>query len=99
VTSALDIIGCEVQRESGELLGHCWELQAEADGGAGYRVTGLLTGRRGLRERLGLRRALAARGHDGPRRPDVGIVPWTDVLRLEPGVVVVRDGASIEQAR
>jgi hypothetical protein len=98
VTTALDIIGCEVQYGSGEQLGHCWEVIAESDAG-GFKVTGLAVGRRGLRERLGLRRAMAARGHKGPRRPDLDVIGWNEVDRLEPGLVVVKDGASLERVR
>ena len=87
----IDLLGSEVRTESGDSLAHVWDVRAErADGG--YRIIGLLVGRSGLLERLGIKSWRAARKHGGKTRPDVDVVPWDAVLRIDRGVIVVRDG-------
>ena len=86
-----DLLGSEVCTESGEKLAHVWDVRAEAVDG-GYRLVGLLVGRSALFERLGLKGWRAAREHGEKTRPNVDVVPWDAVLRIEHGLIVVRDG-------
>jgi hypothetical protein len=52
-------------------------------------VTALVIGRQGLLERLGARRA--APDTAGRRLHDHDTVAWNRVVRVEPGLVTVRD--------
>ena len=92
----IDLLGSEVCTESGEKLAHVWDVRAEQTDG-GYRIVGLLVGRSGLLERLGIKSWRAAREHGEKTRPKVDVVPWDAVLRIEHGVIVVRDGTEAER--
>ena len=65
-----ELLGLEVQTESGESLGHVYDVRGEL-GARSLRVTGLVVGKLGLLERLGI----GAPGRPGaaayPRRGDV----------------------------
>jgi hypothetical protein len=90
-----EILRSEVVTESGESLGHVFDVRvarsprsstqrADQD----WHLTGLVVGRRGFSERFGFARNQLA----GPRHtPDA--VPWEDVLRFEDERIVVRAGA------
>ena len=83
-----EILGSEVRTESGDSLGHVYDVRGEL-GARSLRVTGLVVGRRGLLERLGIgapHRRERVRTHDA--------VPWSAVVRADKRGVVVRDGTS-----
>ena len=77
-----DVLGLEVRTESGARVGAVRDVQAELTPRT-LRVTGLVVGRQGVLERLGLRRR---RG-----RVAAGVVEWRDVVRVDRRGVVVRD--------
>ena len=79
---ASDLLGCELRTESGERLGHVHDLRAErADDG--WRLSGLVVGRRGMLARL------VGTGAD----PLIGgeVIGWEIVSRLEGGCIIVRE--------
>ena len=86
-----ELEGMRVVTESGETLGHIWEIQSP-----GQRrreppterrpIDRFLCGRLGLFERLGW------------REPDAVVVPWDKVLRRDPDALVVI-GAAADYAR
>ena len=82
-----DLLGTSVRTESGERLGRVHDLRAELRPRT-LKVTGLVVGKLGLLERLGIGPPTAAariRTHD--------VIAWTDVVRADRRGVVVRDGA------
>ena len=83
------LLGTKVTTASGESLGRVHDVRARWDERSGPVVTGLLVGRLGVLERLGLgapQRAERLRGHDA--------IPWRDVLEAGPHGVIVRDPPS-----
>jgi sporulation protein YlmC with PRC-barrel domain len=92
----IDLLGCEVETESGEKLHRVWDVRTEETEG-GLRLVGLLIGRHGLLERLGLLSWRQMRRHGERIRPDVDVVPWDSVLRIDKGVIIVRDGTRAER--
>jgi sporulation protein YlmC with PRC-barrel domain len=83
-----DLLGVPVRTESGESLGRVHDVRAEL-GARSLRVTGLVVGRLGVLERLGLgapRTPLRVRTSD--------VVPWSAVVRADRRSVVVRSGAT-----
>ena len=81
-----ELLGLEVETESGESLGRVFDVRGELTSRS-LRVTGLVVGRLGFLERLGIGAPEAGeriRGHD--------VVPWTAVVRADRRGVVVRDG-------
>jgi sporulation protein YlmC with PRC-barrel domain len=81
---ASDLLGCVVRTEAGTKVGRVRELRAEERDGA-LRLVELVMGPRGVFERYGVVGS-ARREPSG----DAQAVPWTDVVRLEDGVVTVR---------
>jgi sporulation protein YlmC with PRC-barrel domain len=84
-----DLLGVPVTTESGEWLGRVHDVRAELRPRSA-RVTGLLAGRSGLLERLGIGApgsTLRIRAHDA--------VPWSAVVRADRRGVVVRDGTRL----
>lgn len=81
---ASDLIGCQVQSESGERLGRVHDLRACAIDG-GWELMGLVVGRRGIVARL-----IGDSGPDPLVRGDV--IPWGAVAQLQDGLVIVRAG-------
>jgi sporulation protein YlmC with PRC-barrel domain len=79
------LLGMRVTTPSGRSLGRVFDVRAEL-GDDGLRLTGLVVGRLGLLERLGIG---APGRRERLRRDDV--VPWSDVLEAGPHAVVVRD--------
>jgi sporulation protein YlmC with PRC-barrel domain len=81
-----DLLGVPVRTESGESLGRVHDVRAEL-GARSLRVTGLVVGRLGVLERLGL---------GAPRTPlrvrTTDVVPWSAVVRADRRGVVVRSG-------
>ena len=81
-----DLLGVRVATESGELLGRVHDVRAELRPRS-VRVTGLVVGRAGVLERLGIgapRSTLRLRAKDA--------IPWSAVVRADRRGVVVRDG-------
>jgi sporulation protein YlmC with PRC-barrel domain len=82
------LLGLRVATESGERLGRVHDVRAELTPRT-LKVTGLVVGRVGLLERLGLgapNSGSRLRGHD--------VVPWSAVIRADRRGVVVRDGTT-----
>ena len=80
-----DLLGLDVHTVSGEHLGHVHDVRAELTPRT-LKLTGLVVGRVGLLERLGIgagSHRARVRSHD--------VVPWSDVVRADRGGVVVRD--------
>jgi sporulation protein YlmC with PRC-barrel domain len=81
-----EVLGLPVRTEDGESLGHVHDVRAELRPRT-LRVTGLVVGQAGVLERLGIgapESAARIRTHD--------VVPWSSVVRLDRGGVVVTDG-------
>ncbi|HWG08798.1 MAG TPA: PRC-barrel domain-containing protein [Solirubrobacteraceae bacterium] len=81
---ASELIGAELRTESGDRLGRVHDLRAER-AGEGWRLSGLVIGRRGVAARLlGTAAEPVISGE---------VVAWDAVTRLEDGCVTVRDSA------
>jgi sporulation protein YlmC with PRC-barrel domain len=83
-----EILGLQVKTESGDSMGRVYDVRAELTERS-LKVTGLVVGKRGLLERLGIDAPVASRR---VRWPDA--LPWADVVRLDRRGVIVRDGAT-----
>jgi sporulation protein YlmC with PRC-barrel domain len=81
---ASQLIGAVVRTESGERLGRVHDLRAHASSDGGWLLMGLVTGPRGL-----VARFEGAKGDEAVRAGKV--VPWEAIVRLDEGLVVVRD--------
>jgi sporulation protein YlmC with PRC-barrel domain len=86
VIRASDLTGCVVRTESGQKLGRVHDLRLQVGRDETYRLTGVVIGRAGMLQRLGVP------GATGPD-PVVGgtLVPWEAITRLEEGAITVRD--------
>ena len=83
------LLGVPVTTESGLRVGRVFDVRAEL-GPRSLRVTGLVVGRLGFLERLGIGAPTAPRrlrSHD--------VVAWRDVVRADRRAVVVRDGSKL----
>jgi sporulation protein YlmC with PRC-barrel domain len=81
-----ELIGLSVATETGEDLGHVHDVRGNLTARTLW-VTGLVVGKAGVLERLGLgapRTHLRIRSHD--------VVEWKDVIRVDRRGVVVRPG-------
>ena len=85
-----DFLGLDVRTESGERLGRVHDVRGELSSSS-LRITGLVVGRLGLLERLGL----GAPGSRSRLRVQ-DAVPWSAVVRADRRGVVVRDGTELE---
>ena len=81
------LLGLEVETESGDRVGRVYDVRAEL-GPRSLRVTGLVVGRVGLLERLGIGAVAASE-----RIRSHGLVAWRDVVRADRRGVVIRDGS------
>ena len=88
-----DLLGTEVRTESGEALDRVFDVRAEEVEG-GLKLVGLVVGPLGMLERLGLLNWRQMREHGERTRPHEEVVPWEDVLRIDDGVLIVRDGTT-----
>jgi sporulation protein YlmC with PRC-barrel domain len=89
-----DLLGRNVATESGDSLGRVHDLRGELAPGA-LRITGLVVGRSGVLERLGIGAPKSA-----ARIRTKDIVPWEAVVRADRRGIVVRDGTiPSQQAR
>jgi sporulation protein YlmC with PRC-barrel domain len=80
-----DLLGFQVRTESGQNLGRVHDVRAELTPRT-LTVTGLVVGRIGLLERLGIG-APESRGKSLRR----DVVPWRSVVRADKRGVIVRD--------
>jgi sporulation protein YlmC with PRC-barrel domain len=92
-----DLLGLSVVTESGEKLGHVYDVRVQRDerssadrAGQKWQVKGIVVGRRGLVERLGLAASDA--------RPllNEDVVPWSAILRIGEQAVTARDGTKLQ---
>jgi sporulation protein YlmC with PRC-barrel domain len=81
-----DLLNVEVRSESGERLGRVHDLRAELTPRT-LKVKGLVVGRLGLLERLGV-----GAPQSGARIRTRDIVPWSAVIRADRRGIIVRDG-------
>ena len=84
-----ELLGLKVETESGESVGRVFDVRGELTSRS-LRVTGLVVGRLGFLERMGIGAPEAGervRGHE--------VVPWTAVVRADRRRVVVRDGTRL----
>ena len=79
------ILGLRVTTEDGRQLGHVFDLRVKREDGS-WAVSGVVYGRRGVSERLGLEKG---RQEEPLRTSEV--IPWDDVLRLDEARLIVRD--------
>ena len=89
-----ELVDRKVVTESGRSLGRAFDVRASRRGST-VEVVGVLVGRRGFFERLGIgpSRGETKRGHKVWKRD---LVPWEAVVRLEKKRIVVRDGTEPE---
>ena len=85
-----DLLSLEVRTESGEKLGRVHDVRGELTTRS-LKITGLVVGKIGLLERLGLG---APESTDRVRPRDA--VPWSAVVRADRRGVVVKDGTTPE---
>jgi hypothetical protein len=92
-----ELLGSKVKTESGEDLGHVYDVRAARDprssGGAHqkWRLKGLVVGKRGVLERFGVTGAKK----EEPILPH-DLVPWSAIVRVRAGEVIVEDGTKPE---
>jgi sporulation protein YlmC with PRC-barrel domain len=82
-----ELHGVRVRTESGQDLGRVHDLRAELTPKT-VKVTGLVVGKAGLLERLGIGAPTAV-----ARIRTQDVIAWRDVVRADRRGVVVRDGA------
>jgi sporulation protein YlmC with PRC-barrel domain len=87
VTRLSELLGTRVRTESGRGLGRVRDVRAEQRPRS-VAITGLVVGRMGAVERLGLG-APESRGHTLRR----DVVQWSEVIRVDRSAVVVREEA------
>jgi sporulation protein YlmC with PRC-barrel domain len=81
-----ELLGTSVLTASGASLGRIHDVRARFDDRGGLVLTGIVVGRVGLLERLGI----GAPGRQERLRTH-SVVPWRDVLETGPHAVIVRD--------
>jgi sporulation protein YlmC with PRC-barrel domain len=86
-----ELLGLSVRTESGGSLGRVHDLRGELTPRT-LKVTGLVVGRLGLLERLGLGAPTSA-----ARLRTRDVIPWSDVIRADRRGIVVRDRAKPEE--
>ena len=82
-----DLLGLPVRTESGDDLGRVYDVRGERTSRT-LRVTGLVIGKMGLLERLGIG---APRATERLRAGT--LVPWREIIRVDRRGVIVRSGA------
>jgi sporulation protein YlmC with PRC-barrel domain len=80
-----ELLGLDVRTESGDHVGRVHDVRAELTPRT-LKVTGLVVGRLGLLERLGI-----GAPRRGQRLRTDDMIPWRDVVRADRRGVVVRD--------
>ena len=86
-----DFLNVHVVTESGDELGRVHDLRAERTPRT-LKVTGLMVGKRGLLERLGVGAPEA-----GARIRTHDVIPWAAVVRADRRRIVVRDDVARRQ--
>jgi len=86
-----DFLNVRVITESGDKLGRVHDLRAERSPRT-LNVTGLVIGKLGLLERLGV-----GAPESGARIRTQDVIPWSAVVRADRRRVVVRDDAARRQ--
>jgi sporulation protein YlmC with PRC-barrel domain len=86
-----DFLSVHVITESGDNLGRVHDLRAERSPRT-LKVTGLIIGKLGLLERLGV-----GAPESGARIRTQDVIPWSAVVRADRRRVVVRDDAARRQ--
>jgi len=86
-----DFLNVQVITESGDKLGRVHDLRAERSPRT-LNVTGLVIGKLGLLERLGV-----GAPESGARIRTQDVIPWSAVVRADRRSVVVRDDAARRQ--
>jgi sporulation protein YlmC with PRC-barrel domain len=81
---ATQLMGAVVRSESGERLGRVHDLRAHESSDGSWVLMGIVTGPRGM-----LARFEGAEGDEAVRSGNV--IPWEAIVRLDEGLVVVRD--------
>jgi sporulation protein YlmC with PRC-barrel domain len=89
-----ELVDRKVVTESGASLGRAFDVRARRRGST-VEVTGLVVGRRGFFERLGVgpSRGETKHGHKVWKRD---LVPWNAVVRFAGDRIVVREGTELE---
>ncbi len=82
-----DLMNCQCVTEDGRVLGRVFEFRAHRRRGGHVEITDLLLGRHGAIERYGAGRH---RQQDDRQGDTVHEVPWSDVVRIRDGRIVVR---------
>ena len=85
-----ELLRLDVRTESGDKLGRVHDVRAELTTRS-LKITGLVVGRLGLLERLGL-----GAPEDASRISTHDVVPWSAVVRADRRGIVVKDGARAE---
>ena len=85
MTRFSDLLGVHVHTESGEHMGRVHDLRAELTTRS-LKVNGLVVGRLGLLERLGI-----GAPESGARIRTRDVIPWSAVVRADRREIVVRD--------
>jgi len=85
MTRLSDLLGVHVHTESGHHLGRVHDLRAELTSRS-VKVNGLVVGRLGLLERLGI-----GAPESGARIRTTDVVPWSAVVRADRRAIVVPD--------
>ena len=88
-----ELLGCRAVTESGQRLGRVFDVRVKRDPRSSgeradqrWKLEALILGERGLIDRFGI---LAIK-RLVPRDRDEA-VPWSEVLKIEPGEITVRD--------
>jgi hypothetical protein len=96
---ASELLHSRIVTESGEDLGHVFDIRVARDprsssesAGQKWELKGLVVGRRGAIERYGLKKVTAQATSTLPH----DMVPWSAVVRFKEGQVTVRDGTKPE---
>jgi sporulation protein YlmC with PRC-barrel domain len=84
VIRASDLLGCSVRTEAGAKLGRVHDLRVEREE-QGWRLAGLIVGRRGMLARL--------TGGGGQTTRAGELVPWESITSLQDGIITVRHHA------
>jgi sporulation protein YlmC with PRC-barrel domain len=84
-----ELLRLDVRTESGEKLGRVRDVRAELTTRS-LKVTGLVVGRLGLLERLGI-----GAPESGDRIRTHDLIAWSSVVRADRRGIVVRDGTSV----
>jgi sporulation protein YlmC with PRC-barrel domain len=93
-----ELLGNIVRTESGQKLGHVYDVRVARDprastesAGQKWHVKGLVIGERGLLERFGI----AGAKKQEPMLPR-DMIPWSSIVRVRGREVVVEDGTKPE---